>query len=87
MFDRKKLYREGLEIYLVYALCASRPIFMLAGVAAILYSLYVLNMAFVVGSVLLFVSILPLLLVFSDALIIPFARLLAWVATLFKKDF
>lgn len=87
MFDRKKLYREGLEIYLVYALRASRPIFMLAGVAAILYSLYVLNMAFVVGSVLLFVSILPLLLVFSDALIIPFARLLAWVATLFKKDF
>lgn len=87
MFDRKKLYRERLEIYLVYALRAWRPFFMLAGVAGILYSLYVLNLEFVVGSILLLVSILPLLLVFSDALIIPSARFLAWVTTLFKKDF
>lgn len=87
MFDRKKLYRERLEIYLVYALRAWRPFFMLAGVTGVLYSLYILNMAFVVGSILLFVSFLPLLLVFSDALIIPSARFLAWAATFFKKDF
>lgn len=87
MFNRKKLYRERLEIYLVYALRAYRPFFVLAGVVGLLYSVFILSFEFWVGSILILVSILPLIFAYYEPLIIPSARFIAWFTTLFKKDF
>lgn len=87
MFNRKKLYRERLEIYLVYALRANRPFLGLTGVMGLLYSIFLLRLTFAIGSVLLLVSILALLIAIFDPLTIPFVRFLARIATLFKKDF
>lgn len=87
MFDRKKLYRERLEMYLVYLMLGYRPFILLTGLIWVLCAAYAFTLHALVGGILLVVSALLLALGSSFGAIVGVARAISWLAVLFKREF
>ena len=86
MFNRKRLDRERLEIYLVHLLLAYRPLVLIGGLLLLLYADSVMLSSLYSGLVLVVVAALPLLMATSYRFLVLTARLGAWIATLGRND-
>ena len=87
MFDRKKLYRERLEMYLVYLMLRYRPFILLTGLLWALCAAYALMLTPLAGGILL-VGAAPLLAMGSSYNAIVWAsRGISWLVVLFKRSF
>ena len=82
MYNRKRLDRERLEIYLVQLLLAYRPFLLIGGVLLLGYAVVTLLNSILLGSIFLLVASIPLLLGISYPVVVFFARFGAWIATL-----
>ncbi len=85
MFNRKKLDRERLEMYLVHLLLSYRPLIVICGLSLLLISTGLLIVSLLLGSIIGVIAAFALLLGFSYPAVLFTARLWAWVATLRAK--
>jgi len=86
MFNRRRLARERLEIYLVHLLLSYRRLIFIVGLLLLLYSIATL----LINSLVTFASLLPavylLLLSNSYPTVLYTARLGAWIGTLWRHE-
>jgi hypothetical protein len=85
MFNRQRLKREKLEIYLVYLLLAYRHLYLLVGIFLLAYAIVVLGKHTLSGSFLLLPAGFMLLLSFSYEAVHYLSRIIAWAATIGEK--
>jgi hypothetical protein len=85
MFNRKKLRRERLEIYLVYLLLAYRRLLLVGGIALLVYAVLVMIKSPLAGTIVGVVATYPLLLATSYRAVLLTARFGAWIGTLGRK--
>ena len=86
MYNRRRLRRERLEIYLVYLIRAYRGVILISGLLLLGYAMMVMFSNIVAGSILLLPAIYLLLVSNSDHVTLYTARLGAWIGTLGGKD-
>jgi hypothetical protein len=86
MFNRRRLARERLEIYLVHLLLAYRPLIFIGGVLLLIYALIALLVSSLTGFAALVPAIFLLLLGSSYPAVVYTARLGAWIATLGRHN-
>ena len=86
MFNRKKLDRERLEIYLVYLLLAARPFILICGLFLLVFSILILNKSLYSGIVLLIGAAYLLSLGSSFRIALLTAKWGAWLATLGQEE-
>jgi pheromone shutdown protein TraB len=86
MYNRKRLDRERLEVYLVQLLLAYRPFLLVGGLLLLGYALATMFSSFLLGSIFLLVAAVPLLCALSYPVVVFTARLGAWMATLGRKN-
>ncbi len=82
MFNRRRLRRERLEIYLVHLIMAYRPLILFSGLLLLAYASLAMFKHLLAGSLILFPAIFLLLLSNSYNIVVYTARLLAWLGTL-----
>jgi hypothetical protein len=82
MFDRKKLDRERLEIFLVHWLLACRLPLLICGSFLLIYAIAVILRAPLAGSIVGVVATYLLLLATFYRVVLLTARLAAWLGTL-----
>jgi hypothetical protein len=85
MFNRQRLRREKLEIYLVHLLMAYRPLIFIVGLFLLVYSLVSLFYNPLVGFASLVPALYLLLLSNSFPATLYTARLGAWIGTLGRE--
>ena len=86
MFNRRRLARERLEIYLVHLLLMYRRLTLIVGLLLLVYALATIFVNRIAGFAALFPAIFLLLLGNSYNIVIYTARLGAWIATLWRDD-
>jgi hypothetical protein len=86
MFNRNRLDRERMEVYLVHLLLAWRPLLLVGGLLLLAYAFSVMVRSFFAGGVMLLLAAFPLLLGYSYHAVVFTARLGAWIATLGRKS-
>ena len=86
MYNRRRLARERLEIYLLHLLLAYRPLIVIAGVLLVVYAIIALVVSPVVGGAALVPAMFLLLLGYSYPVSLYTARLGAWIATLWRHE-
>lgn len=84
MFNRRRLARERLEIYLVHLLLSYRWLIFIFGLFLLVYAITVMFAYPLAGAIILLPSIYLLSLSNSYIIVLYTARLGAWVGTLFK---
>lgn len=82
MSKKRKLDREGLEVYLLNLLLAYRPLLFLSGIFLFFYAIGVFSKSFFLGVATLLPPFFLLLLCFSYPLTLSTAKLGAWLLTL-----
>jgi hypothetical protein len=82
MSNKRKLDREGLEVYLLNLLLAYRPLLFVCGVFLLFYAIGVITQAFIVGVATFLPPVFLLLLCFSYPLTLNMAKFGAWLLTL-----
>ncbi len=87
MFNRKKLYRERLEMYLVYVMLAYRRITLFFGLFWVVAAAYAFPLDLRFGVILLGVSVFLLAMGSSYPLMVWTARTIARLVVWLKKDF
>ena len=86
MFNRKKLERERLEIYLTHLLLAYRILFLICGGILSIFSAAILRQAPLLGMMMLVVAVVLLLLGLSYQAVLRLAKLGAWAVVLLKSE-
>ena len=86
MSNRKKLNREGLEIYLLNLLLAYRPLLFICGIFLLFYAIGVVVTTPWAGLLALLSGAFLLLLSFSYNMSLQVARIGAWVGSRLKRD-
>jgi hypothetical protein len=86
MFNRRRLRRERLEIYLVYLIMAYRPLILITGLVILAYASLTMFTHFLAGSLILVPAIFLLVLYHSYNIVLFTARLLAWLGTLWGNE-
>ena len=82
MSNRRKLDRDGLEVYLLNLLLAYRPLLFVSGVFLFFYAIGVISKSFMIGVATFFPPIFLLLLCFSYPVTLNTAKFGAWLLTL-----
>ena len=86
MYNRRRLKREKLEIYLVYLLLGYRYLNLIVGIFLLAYAIVVLSKKVLSGLLLLLPAALMLLLSFSFDAVHYLARVIAWTATIGDRE-
>ena len=86
MADKRKLDREGLEIYLLNLLLAYRPMLFVCGIFLLFYAIGMITQSVILGMVALLPPIFLLLLCYSYHLTLQTAKFAAWLRTLWQRD-
>jgi hypothetical protein len=82
MFERKKLDRERLEVYLVHWLLALRRLLLIFGGFLLVYAIAVVLKSPLAGIIVGLIATYPLLLATSYRVVLLTARAGAWIGTL-----
>ena len=85
-YDRRKLARERLEIYLVHLLLMYRAFILTAGILLLLFSIAVMVVRPAAGIAALLPAVFLCLLGSSYSVVLFTARAGAWLATLGRQD-
>ena len=85
MSQKRKLDRDGLEVYLLNLLLAYRPLLFVSGIFLLFYAIGVLSRTFMLGLATLLPPIFLLLLCFSYQLTLSTAKFGAWLLTLLPR--
>ena len=85
MYNRNRLDRERLEGYLVHLLLAYRPFLLIGGLLLLGSAVATIFSSFLLGSIFLLVTAVPLLCAISYPVVVFTARLGASMATLGRK--
>jgi hypothetical protein len=86
MYNRQRLRRERLEVYLVHLILAYRPMILLCGLLLLAYAGFLIFKSLLAGSLILLAAVLLLLLGSSYYVVVHTARLLAWTVTLWRHN-
>jgi hypothetical protein len=86
MFNRRRLRRERLEIYLVHLIMAYRPLILITSLLLLAYASFTLFKHLLAGSLVLVPAVFLLLLSNSYNVVLYTARLGAWIGTLGRRD-
>jgi hypothetical protein len=86
MYNRKRLDRERLEIYLVHLLLRVRWWIMLGGILLLVYAAAIVSASPLSGTILAAVAAVPLIIASSYRAVVFTARLGAWVGTLGTRE-
>jgi hypothetical protein len=86
MFNRRRLRRERLEIYLVHLIMAYRPLILITGLLLLAYASFTLFKHLLAGSLVLLPAVFLLFLSNSYNVVLYTARLAAWLGTLWNHD-
>jgi len=86
MFDRKRLARERLEMYLVHLLLAYRYLILISGLLVLVYAFAIMFTTPLAGIAVLLPAIFLLLLSSSFNVVVYTARLGAWIGTLWRHE-
>lgn len=86
MFNRKRLDRERLEVYLVHLLLAYRRWIVFCGVLLLLYAVAITIVSPLLGGILAIIAAIPLLIGYSYQALVFTARLGAWIGTVWRKE-
>ncbi len=86
MFNRKRLARERLEMYLVHLLLAYRILILISGLLVLGYAFMIMFKAPLAGLAVLLPAVFLLLLSSSYNVVVYTARLGAWIGTLWRHD-
>jgi hypothetical protein len=86
MFNRRRLRRERLEIYLVHLIMAYRPLILITGLLLLAYASFTLFKHLLAGSLVLLPAVFLLFLSNSYNVVLYTARLAAWLGTLWDHD-
>jgi hypothetical protein len=86
MFNRKRLARERLEMYLVHLILAYRYLILISGLLLLVYAGVILFRTLLAGIALMLPAIFLLLLSYSFNVVVYTARLGAWIGTLGRHD-
>ena len=86
MSNKRKLDRDGLEVYLLNLLLAYRPLLFVSGVFLFFYAIGVLSRSFIVGIATFLPPIFLLLLCFSYQITLNTAKFGAWLLTLLPRN-
>jgi hypothetical protein len=85
MFNRRKLDRERMEVYLMYIFMAYRRWIFICGLLLLILAMAVMLRSVTTGSLLMLLAFPPLLMGVSYSAILFMARLGAWMATVGRK--
>ena len=85
MSKKRKLDRDGLEVYLLNLLLAYRPLLFVSGIFLFFYAIGILSKSFVVGIAIFLPPIFLLLLCFSYQVTLHTAKFGAWLLTLLPR--
>jgi hypothetical protein len=86
MSKKRKLDRDGLEVYLLNLLMAYRPLLFVCGIFLIFYAIGMTSRSFLVGLITLLPPLFLLLLCFSYQLTLSTAKFGAWLLTLLPRN-
>ena len=86
MFNRRRLARERLEIYLVHLLLMYRRLTLIVGLLLLVYAIATIFVSRIAGFAALFPAIFLLLLGNSYKVVVYTARLGAWIATIWRHE-
>jgi hypothetical protein len=86
MYNRKRLARERLEMYLVHLLLAYRLLILISGLLVLGYALMIMGKAPLAGLAALLPAVFLLLLSHSYNVVVYTSRLGAWIGTLWLRD-
>jgi len=86
LFNRRRLARERLEIYLVHLLLMYRRFTLIVGLLLLAYAIVTIFVDRIAGFATLFPAIFLLLLGNSYNVVVYTARLGAWIATLWRQE-
>jgi hypothetical protein len=86
MYNRRRLARERLEIYLVHLLLAYRQVIFISGLLLLVYAIVTMFTRLIIGNAILLPAIFLLLLSNSYNVALYTARLGAWIGTLWWRD-
>jgi len=85
MSNKRKLDREGLEVYLLNLLLAYRPLLFICGLFLLFYAIGVITKSFILGVTTFVPPVFLLLLCFSYHLTLSTAKFGAWLLTLLPR--
>ena len=85
MSKKRKLDRDGLEVYSLNLLLAYRPLLFVSGIFLLFYAIGVLSKTFMLGLATLLPPIFLLLLCFSYQVTLSTAKFGAWLLTLLSR--
>ena len=86
MPGKRKLDREGLEVYLLNLLLAYRPILFIIGIFLLFYAIGMISRSFLLGIVTFLPPVFLLLLCTSYRLTLGTAKFGAWLLTLLPRE-
>jgi hypothetical protein len=86
MFDRNRLNRERMEIYLVHLFLAYRRLIFVIGFALLLHALMTMTSFLLAGGIILIPALLLLALSLSYRAVVLAARFGSWIGTRAKKS-
>ena len=86
MFNRKRLDRERLELYLTQLIMKIRLILLVLGIFTFIYALAVMLTSMLAGSLIGIFGLYLVMVGTSFWMITKTARFLAWIALVGKKD-
>ena len=86
MSNRRRLARERLEYYLVYLILAYRRLILIVGLLLLVYAISTIFVNRIGGFAALFHAIFLLLLGNFYNVVVYTARLVAWIATLWRQE-
>ncbi len=86
MFNRRRLRRERLEVYLVYLIMMYRRLILISGMALLVYAFAVMAARLPAGPAILAPAVFLLALGSSFKAVLLAARLGAWIGTLWVQD-
>jgi hypothetical protein len=81
MSNKRKLDRDGLEVYLLNLLLAYRPLLFVCGIFLLFYAVGVITKSFILGVATFLPPVFLLLLCFSYHLTLSTAKFGAWLLT------
>jgi len=86
MFNRKKLERERLEVYLTHLLLSYRTLFLICGGILSVFSAAIVMQVPLLGMLMLVVAAALLVLGLSYQAVVGLAKLGAWAVVLLKSE-
>ena len=86
MSNRRHLARERLEYYLVYLILAYQRLILIVGLILLVYAIATIFLNRIAGFAALLPVIFLLLLGNSYNVVVYSARLVAWIATLWRQE-